>query len=529
MNSNLQNILKATRFIFFAAVIISLCVCSAPKNNRKHSVVIGIRGDIDSFNELNASDSDALEIIDHMLFMSLMHLDEHLQPAPDLAKEWQFSDEGRTLTFVLRDDVMWSDGEPTTADDVIFTYNTMTDPQVAYPAVSRFELVESVEKVDDYTLRFHLERAYPDVLYDLSFPVIPKHVLDTLSVEERVTSDFNRHPIGNGPFVLQQWQADRAIIFQANEAYVYGRPKVDRITFTIIPDENVLLANLLAHDVDIVPRISPDNLELLKSDANVKITSFEGKRFTFIGWNTARPMFSRPIRRALTYAIDKDEIISVLLGGYGKPAIGPLTSVAWAFDSTLQDIPFNPGAAKALLAQNGWQDHDGDGILDKNGQDFQFTLKINVGSQQRQDISVLVQSQLAKIGVQVNIQRLEWNLFLDQVFGQKDFDAVVLTWDSNFTVDPTPLWHSDAIENGYNFVSYANPTIDSLMQKARNASSQEEAQPLWSTFQQIIINDCPYTFLFIPDEIIAYNSALKNAEFDLRGYLANCEQWSVEH
>ncbi len=516
-------------FILYLCAMTCFFHCTHSEHSQQNNVVIGLRGDVDSFNELNASDSDALQIIDHMLFMSLIKLNEQFEHVPDLAKEWKITESGRRVTFVLRDDVLWSDGAPTTADDVVFTYNAMTNPDVAYPAVSRFDLVNKVEKVDDYTLQFYLTRAYPDVLYDLSFPILPKHVLDTLSVDELLTSSFNRNPIGNGPYVLQEWQANRAISFKASDQYVYGRPAIDRITFTIIPDEHVLLANLLSHDVDLVPRISPDNLNLLESDSDINITTFEGKRFTFVGWNTARPVFSLPIRRALSHAIKKQEIISALLGGYGKPAIGPLTSVAWAFDSSLQDIPYNPSLAKRLLAENGWQDRNGDGVREKNGKEFIFTLKINVGSQQRQDIAVLVQSQLAEIGVQVKIQRVEWNLFLDQVFGKKEFDAVVLTWDSDFTVDPTPLWHSQSIENGYNFVSYANERVDMLIEKARQAPSQEQAQPLWSEFQQIVINDCPYTFLFIPDEIISYTNRLSHTEFDLRGYLANCSNWAVKN
>lgn len=508
-----------------------LCVgmwsCTSPDPS-PNTAVVGLRGDVDSFNELNAADSDALQMIKHLLFLSLMRLNEDLEHVPYLATSWEVSDDGRQVTFFLRNDVQWSDGEPTTADDVLFTYRTMTDPEVAYPAVSRFDLVDRAEKLDDFTVRFVLTQPYPNMLFDLNFPILPQHILGPLSPDERLTSSFNRKPVSNGPFVPHEWQANRAIVFHAFEQFALEKPRLERLIFSIIPDENVLLANLRNQTVDVVPRVSPDQLNSIQSDPHIRITSFEGKRFTFVGWNTARPLFSTLVRRALTHAINKQEIISTLLNGYGQPAIGPLTSMAWAYDSTLQDISYNPERARELLAEAGWIDRDADGTLENNDKEFEFTLKINIGSQQRQDVAVLVQSQLAAIGVRVRIERVEWNLFIDQVFGQKEFDAVVLTWDSNFTVDPKPLWHSKAITKGYNFVSYRNPKVDSLISAARYTASRELALPLWSEFQQIVINDCPYTFLFIPDEIIAYNRRLRGTEFDVRGFLTNSWQWSIE-
>jgi len=153
---------------------------------------------------------------------------------------------------------------------------------------------------------------------------------------------------------------------------------------------------------------------------------------------------------------------------------------------------------------------------------------VNVGSQLRQDVAVMLQAQLKAIGVDVKVQRVEWNLFIRQVFQQHDFDAVVLAWDADFTVNPTDLWHSSAIENGYNFVSYHNPQVDNLLELGRDAKDQVSAQPLWSEFQQIVIEDCPYTFLFIQDNIVAHNKRLKNCKFDIRSHFVNIAEWHIQ-
>ncbi len=519
---------KTVIFIWLSIIAAFGPSCEKTVAPIRDTVVIGLSGDIDSLNELTAADSDALQIIKNMLFMTLTRLDKRMQFIPCLAKRWEFSDNRRLLTFYLRQDVNWADGLKTTAEDVLFTYKLMVNPDVAYPAASRFELIKSVEKIDDFTIQFQLVHAYPDVLLDLQFPILPEHILGNLSPKQVLTSSFNRRPVGNGPFILQKWEANKAIYFAANKDFALGEPALDRIIFSIIPEETVLMTNLLTHKIDIIPRVSHEQLSKIENDQAIKTTRFESNKFTFIGWNGKNPVFTKPVRKALTSAINKNEIINTLLHGYGKPAIGPLTPMAWAFDSTLKDIKYDLVKAKSILADEGWFDSDDDGILEKNDKKLAFTIKVNSDSRQHQAVAVMVQAQLQKLGVKVNIERLQWNLFIEHVFKRKSFDAVVMTWESDLTVNPTPLWHSSAIKDGYNFVSYDTPRVDLLLEQARSAPDQEKARPLWREFQQIIIDDCPYTFLFVPDDIVAYNTRLANVEFDVRGFLSNVQYWKIQ-
>jgi len=507
--------------------LLLLLSCQQQAPYRGGTVVIGLSGDIDSLNELTAADSDALQIIKDMLFMTLTRLDKNLQFTPYLAKSWRFSDDHQKITFHLRDDIYWSDGAKTTAKDVLFTYKTMVNPAVAYPAASRFELIKSVEKIDDVTIQFDLVHPYPDLLFDLQFPILPQHILGKLPANAILTSDFGRRPISNGPFVLDNWEANKAIYFSANKQFSPGAPFIDQVIFSILPEETVLTANLHTHDIDLIPRVSHQRLEQFAADTSIRTKVFASNTFTFVGWNCNNPLLSKPMRIALSMAINKEEIINTLLQGYGKPALGPLTPMAWAFDSSLTDIEFNPHRAQQIFKEQGWTDSDGDGTLDKNNQDLRFSIAVNSAGRQHQDIAVMVQAQLKKVGVEMTINRLDWNLFIDQVIDQKKFDAVVMKWETDFTVNPTALWHSASIENSYNFVSYANPRVDSLIEQALHARDQASAKPLWREFQQTIIDDCPYTFLFIPDDIVAFNTRLTNADFDSRGFLANIQFWQI--
>ena len=491
------------------------------------TVLIGMKGDFDSFNELNASDSDALQVIPNMLFMSLTHLDNKLEFAPALAKSWQFSNGDSVLTFYLRHDVYWTDGQPTTAQDVLFTYRLATDPKVAYPAASRFDLTETVDAPDKYTVRFHFKKPYPDALYDTEIPILPEHILRQMPAGKIGESTFNRNPVGNGPFKLVQWQANQQVVFEANPRYALGRPFLDRVVFLIIPDETTLLTSLLTGEVDMVPALTPQGFKQVASHSSLKAVRSSGREFTFIGWNNAVPLFDKRIRRALTYAINKQEIIDTLLEGFALPAKGPLLPHVWAFDDSLKTYAYNPQKARHLLSQAGWKDSDGDGFLDQEGERFEFAIKTNSGSQMRKDVAVMVQAQLRKIGIIVRVESVEWNLFIEQVFERKAFDAVVLGWDTDFTVNPTDLWHSNAIDNGYNFVSYSNPKVDSLLEMGRALSRRALAEPVWHEFQQIVVDEAPYTFLYIPEALTGFNRKIRNLEIDARGFLTNVKRWQL--
>lgn len=276
-----------------------------------------------------------------------------------------------------------------------------------------------------------------------------------------------------------------------------------------------------------IPSLTPTGYREVAKESSSKAVRYSGQEYQFIGWNLQKPLFTKTVRRALAHAINKKEIIATLLEGLAEPAKGPLLPFSWAFDENLEDIPYNPEKASQLLREAGWRDSDGDGILDKNGQVFEFSLKTNAGSQLRKDTAVMAQAYLKKLGIKANVEAVEWNLLLDQVFGQ-DFDALILGWVADFTVNPTDVWHSSAIEDGYNFISYNNPKVDSLLEKGRSIYRQKFAKPVWHEFQKVILEDSPYFFLFIPDKLVGYNRRIRDARIDIRGYLQNIGQWWID-
>ncbi|MFQ5627590.1 MAG: peptide-binding protein [bacterium] len=491
------------------------------------TIIIGMKGDFDSFNELNAGDADALQVINNMLFMTLTRLDSQLQITPYLAESWQFAPGDTTLTFHLRRDVFWTDGHPTTAEDVLFTCKIAVDPDYAYPGSSRFDLVKNVEVKNKFTVIFHLKKAYPDVLLDTQMPILPKHILQNLTPEEMASAPFNRQPVGNGPFILQSWQANQRLVFEANPKFALGRPFLDRVIFAVIPDETVLFNSLVTGEIDLAPAILAQQFTQLSKTPNRKSIRYASRGYTFVAWNVTRPWLTKTVRQALTHAINRKEIINTLLEGFGQSISGPLMPFSWAYDKNLQGLSFDPARARQLLAEAGWTDSNADGTLDRDGKEFRITLKTNAESQLRTDATVMIQAQLKKIGVQVEVAAVEWNALLKQVFEAHDFDGLILGWDADFTVDPTPLWHSSAIENGFNFIGYANTRIDDLIERGRASADRKKALSYWREFQNIIVQDSPYTFLFMKDNLAGANTRIHDLKMDVRGFLANIHAWWV--
>jgi peptide/nickel transport system substrate-binding protein len=289
----------------------------------------------------------------------------------------------------------------------------------------------------------------------------------------------------------------------------------------------VLLTNLMTGAIDIAAGLSPLSFKQIAPQTKLQSRRYPGRNFAFIAWNLNRPVFTRGVRQALTHAINKQEIIDTLLEGLAQPAAGPLLPFVWAYDSTLQDLSFDPAMAKRLLQEEGWKDSDDDGLLNRQGKKFEFTLCTNADNQLRKDVAVMVQAQLKKIGVAVKVELMEWNLLLEQVFTRKNFDAVISAWDADFTVNPAALWHSGAIANGYNFVSYRNARVDELMEKGRTIVDRRNAKSLWHEFQKIIVDDCPYTFLFVPERLAAVNQRVQGVKMDVRSHLATIHEWWI--
>jgi peptide/nickel transport system substrate-binding protein len=505
----------------------------SPDDRYGGTLVVGEIGDVDALNPLISSTRNASDV-EGMLFLTLTEINPDLDSySPSLAKSWEFSQDHLRLTFHLRDDITWTDGVKTTAHDVKFSFEKQTDPLIAWSAIRWKEFIEDVQVVDDTTVTFIFREVYPYQLMDASVgAILPMHLLEHVPSEEMKTCEFNRQPVGNGPFKLKKWISQQTIELVANEDYYAGRPFLDRVVFRIIPDQTSLLAQLKSGDVDLMESIPPQDVpkmerDFLQGKADVRIVRYPSRAYGYIGWNLQNPLFeSKKVRQALTMAIDRENLIEAVYFGLAQPCHSPISPILWAYNPDMPLFPFDPQRAKQLLAQEGWVDHDGDGWIDRGGRKFEFTLKTNQGNRIREAITVIVQDQLAKLGIKVNPRLIEWTVFSDQT-NRKEFEAIVAGWSVGLKVDLTTIWHSESINDKFNYVSYSNGDVDRLIEMAKREMDRSKAKLLWDEAQRLIVEDQPYTFLYIPEQVNGIHKRFRDVQMDTRGTFIHPEQWWV--
>jgi peptide/nickel transport system substrate-binding protein len=490
------------------------------------TAIVSRNSDFDAFNQFVSTDYDTGQVLRHMLFMPLVRLDAEMEYEPYLAETISQSEDGLALTFRLRNGITWHDGVPVTADDVVWSVETYMNPTLAFANAQYFQFVDRVEKVDARTVVFHFNATHSDALADyLEWEPMPKHLLQDVPVIDMRSASFNRNPVGNGPFRFVSWTPNQQVVFEANPDFALGRPRLDRVVFRVIPEQTTELTELLTGRVDLIRAVQPSEAARVEGSSAARLLSYSSRSYTFLAWNTANPLFADArVRRALSMAIDRRQIVDALLYGYGTIAVTDVLPFQWQFDEDLEPWPHDPEQARRLLAEAGWVDTDRDGILDKDGRPFRFTLETNQGNDLREDIIVIVQNDLRRVGIDVQTRLAEWNSLIDRL-KRKEFESVVSGWSVDFKFDPSETF--GCAGGDYNYPSYCNPEADSLVRAALTTIDQNEALPLWRRYQQIVHDDQPYTFLYYLSERLGVSRRLQGVVGDARGHLVSVHEWWI--
>lgn len=496
------------------------------------TVVIGGQGEMATLNPMAIADYVSDQVARFAVFTTLVRFDADLEPVPYLAESWELDADSTRLTIRLREGVAWHDGEPLTAEDVAFTFRLAKDPETGYRARSYFSSWDSVEVVDRHTVRFRVEPAagllYPWVLT----PVLPEHVLGDVPPGEMAGHPFGtRELVGSGPFRFVEHVAGDRWVLEANTDFpeeMGGRPFVDRLVYRVVPDETTLLAELRSGAVDFYMKVLPSQLDRVREEAGHRLVTFPFPSYGFVGWNSRRPYFGEAgVRRAVTMAIDRREVIDVALNGLGRPATGPIGPWHWAHDSTWRPLAHDPDSARAILDRHGWRDTDGDGIRQKEGTDFRFDLATN-DTRRRRDVAVLIQSQLAEVGIAARPRVREYASLVQAVTSpERDFDAVVLSFQPDLVVDDRDLWSCDRMDQPFQFTSYCDSAVDAVLDSIPRAVERDRRRRLLRRYNELIQRDQPYTFLFFEDRADGLGAGLRGVEMDARGELVGVADWWV--
>ncbi|MFQ5746833.1 MAG: ABC transporter substrate-binding protein [Gemmatimonadota bacterium] len=492
-------------------------------------LVLGYSVELQGLNPVLSTDQNANELIDYLLFTTLVRYDEEYRIAPGLAQSWTLGPSG--VVFRLHEDLRWHDGAPVTAEDVAFTFRLAKDPAAASPlAAAYLSNVTGVEVLGPHAVRFTFDGPHSQPLEDFFWAPVPAHLLSRVPAAELARQPFNRRPVGNGPYRFVSWSVNQQLVFEANPDYplsLGGPPAIRRIVYRIIPESTSLLAELLSGGIHVDGPVSPADAPKIERAPGVRLFRFPWRQFSYIGWNGRRPLFSDArVRRALTMAIDRQAILESVLEGFGRPAVGMIPP--WhPYAPDLEPLPFDPDSASALLRAAGWSDSDGDGVLDRAGRPFRFELLANQRSPVYGDMVQIIQAQLKRVGIDAVPRLLEWQTLLG-LHRRREFDAVLTNWVlDNFRVDPRVLFHGSqaALPSSANRSSYSNPRADSLMDLGVRTMDPAEASRIWLEFSEIIQNDQPLTFLFWQDELAGVSRKLAGVRMDARGELVNVPQW----
>lgn len=465
-----------------------------------------------------------------MIFNGLVKYDTDLSVTGDLAESWDVSPDGLVITFHLRKNVRWTDGVEFTADDVMFGYSTIIDEKTPTPYKEDFLQVKKAEVLDKYTFRVTYEKPFAPALTSWgSLIVLPKHLLEGKDITK---TDLARSPIGMGQYKFSRWTPGQDIRLTSNEDYFEGRPYIDQYIYKIIPDPATMFLELQAQGVDMMG-LTP--IQYTKqTDTAVFKKNFQKFRYpvfsyTYMGFNLKFPIFSDVrVRKALSHAIDKNELVDVVLLGLGKPATGPYVPETWPYNPDVMKYEYSKDKALSLLKEAGWEDSDSDGILDKDGKPFEFTILTNMGNQQRMNSATIVQQKLKKIGIKVEIRAVEWSTFINEFIDKRRFQAVILGWSIGIDPDQYDIWHSSKTgEKEFNFVSYSNPEVDALLEKGRRTFDIEERKRSYFRIQDILADEVPYIFLYVPEATPIVHSRFKGIEPTPIGISYNLNKWFV--
>lgn len=533
--------MKRAIYLFIILFLLSSCENKTPQTittdmkNESYepaygdALIVGSIGEPSILIPMLAGDSASHDVAG-LIFNGLVKYDTDLSVIGDLADSWDISPDGLVITFHLRKGVKWTDGVEFTAHDVMFGYETIIDEKTPTAYQEDFLQVKKAEILDTYTFRVTYEKPFAPALTSWgNLVVLPKHILEGKDITK---TDFGRNPVGLGQYKLKKWISGQEIILSSNRDYFEGRPYIDGYIYKIIPDPATMFLELQAGGIDMMG-LSPiqytkqtDNEFFRKNFQKFRYPVFS---YTYLGFNLKHPWFQdKRVRQAIAHAIDKNEIIDVVLFGLGSPATGPYVPNTWPYNPHVKTYEFNPEKARQMLKEAGWEDTDGDGILDKDGNKFEFTIRTNMGNKLREKTATIIQWRLRNIGIKVNIEVIEWSAFINEFIDKRRFEAVMLGWSIGIDPDQYDIWHSSKTrEKEFNFVSYNNPEVDELLEKGRRTFNIEERKKAYFRIQEILADELPYIFLYVPDATPIVHARFKGIKPSPIGISYNLREWFV--
>ena len=490
------------------------CAPAAPPS----SVFFASGADLQSINPLATTHPLAKQVERFALFVTLARYDSALRPQPYLAERWRWSRDRRLLDLALRRDVRWHDGTPTTAADVVFTLDAARDPATGYPRGADLACLTDVRALDAFTVRLAFCRpqtAFPDVLVELA--LLPAHLLARVPRAALRRTPFNERPVGNGPYRFVSHTPNQRWVFEADRDFpegLGGPPAIRNFVIVVVDEPATKLAGLVDGELD-VAGIQPMHARLVARDPALALLTYPSLQTYGLVWNTGRLPFDDPrLRRALTLALNRTQMVEAYLYGFGEVADGPVPP-SHALAVPVDRVPFDRRAARALLDSLGWR-AGANGIRRRGDRALAFTV-LTVGSSDN-SLEQMIQADLRAVGADARIRQLELGAFLAAAQGRsRDYDALVTGVSGDLALGYLrSLFDSRRLAGPLQYAQYRNPRVDAALDAGDVA-----------TVQRIVARDLPISFLYHARGVQGMNRRVRGVRMDLRGELATLQRWHL--
>ena len=532
----------AMRYALLPLLLSSVLACSGETGSGGDTggtLVISVGADADYLLPPITQALVGRQVFDQV-FYRLAELESPLRTIGDegfesrIASEWEWADDSLSIAFSIDPRARWHDGTPIRARDVVFSWALYVDTLVASPTAVYLENVDSVTAPDSMTAVIWFERRKPEQFFEVvhNLMVLPSHLLGETDRAQIRSSPLATAPVGSGPYRVARWERGSRIELVADTAHWRGRPRLDRVIWTIAPNPATAATRLFAGEADLYESMRPELIEQARNDSMIALQPYRSLQYGFMQFNLRdarnpaqpHPIFSdRNVRRALAMAIDRERLVRNIYDTLAYVAIGPVPR-AVAADTSMTHLPFDPARAQQLLDSLGWRDANGDGIRERNGRPLAFGVIVPSSSRPRLDAAVVMQEMLRQVGANLEVEQMEFNAFLERQRTRR-FDAWMGLWQT----DPSPsgVLQTWGASGESNFGAYANARFDALVDSAVHAPAADASRRFWRTAYQTIIDDAPAIWLYEPRLVMGHHRRLQLAGLREDAWWAGIPEWSI--
>lgn len=536
-----EHIVSKTCAEFTAEIQAAYADVDEPPGNTEGTFVEGTTGDLQSVNPVLAESDPSITIIGYV-FDGLFWSDPRDgTPAPcDLTDYWEIAPDGVTYTFHLSQTAKWHDGTDFTAADVIFSMDALASPESASTYTGSFlDTAASWRAIDDNTVEFVAKEPRYTVLYDLfGLQIIPKHIWESIPMAEWSTNDAATgvdpsRVIGTGPFRFEEWIQGQEVRLVRNDEYHGNKPAYREHVIRIYSDSEAQFNAFLSGEIDQIG-LEPEQAQVVDGEEGLSWSSYPERGFVFYEFNlnpeTTTLFQDARVRQAFMYALDRQSIVDNILLGFGEVAVGthPSISPGYAPDQITTKYTYDPERAKALLAEAGWTDTNGNGVVDKDGQEMSFEFLYQSGSTTYDSMVAYMQDAWRAVGIEIQPQTLEFSALIEATTTNPTFSMALygFGWDATFIQDA--MFGCDQYQVGFNDMKYCNPALDEVFAATKREFDAEARRQLLIQAANVVNDEQPIGVVFFDVELYAYNDRVHNYRKTAWGFQSYVGFWVDE-